>query len=75
MNFTATCKICGTSYDNYMRTFKVSGNVVCRDCWEKVRLQAEEDGKFWFYPNIPAFVEGVDLTLEIFVERCAKLKT
>lgn len=49
-----------------MRTFKVGGNVVCRDCWEKARQQAEEDGKFWFYPNIPAFVEGVDLTLEIF---------
>lgn len=66
MNFITTCKVCGTSYDNYMRTFKVGDTVVCRDCWEKARLQAEEDGKFWFYPNIPAFVEGIDLTLEIF---------
>ena len=66
MDFTTSCEVCGTSYDNYMRTFKVGDNVVCRGCWEKARIQAEKDGKFWFYPHIPAFVEGADLTLEIF---------
>lgn len=66
MDFTTNCEVCGTSYDNYMRTFKVGDKVVCRDCWEKARLQAEKDGKLWFYPHIPAFVEGADLTLEIF---------
>lgn len=66
MDFTTSCELCGTSYDNYMRTFKVGDNVVCRGCWEKARIQVEEDGKFWFYPHIPAFADGADLTLEIF---------
>lgn len=66
MDFTTKCEVCGNSYDNYMRTFKVGDKVVCRSCWEKARLQAEKDEKLWFYPHIPPFVDGGNITLEIF---------
>lgn len=66
MDFTTECEVCGSSYDNYMRTFKVGDKIVCRSCWEKARLQAEKDGKLWFYPHIPSFVDGGNITLEIF---------
>ena len=49
-----------------MRTFKVCDKVVCRSCWQKARLQAEKDDKLWFYPHIPSFVDGGNITLEIF---------
>lgn len=66
MDFTIKCELCGDSYDNYMRTFKVGNKVVCQSCWEKARVQAEKDGKFWFFPHIPSFVDGGDMILEIF---------
>lgn len=66
MDFTTKCEVCGNSYDNYMKTFKVGGKVVCPSCWKKARVQAEKEGKFWFFPHIPAFEDGADMTLEIF---------
>ena len=35
------------------------------NCWEKARVQAEKDGKFWFF-SLPPFVDGGNYTLEIF---------
>ena len=65
MDFTTVCEVCGNSYDNYSRTFKVGDKVVCLNCWEKARVQAEKAGKFWFF-SLPSFVDGGNYTLEIF---------
>ena len=60
------CKLCGAEYDNYMRTFKVNGKIVCINCFNSEIKKINNSGKFYFYPHIPSFYEGCDVNMEVF---------
>lgn len=60
------CELCGIEYDNYMRTFKVNGKIVCNECFTSEGKKINNSGKFYFYPHIPSCCEGCDVNMEVF---------
>ena len=60
------CELCGVEYDNYMRTFKVNGKIVCNNCFNSEIKKINNSGKFYFYPHIPSSCEGCDVNMDVF---------